>query len=957
MLWSRSATVVSSSSQAVTRFPIETGRIWLATAGRHWPVGGPEIVAAGVRNRSGDSPDVASSSSATDPHVRAAAARPGREPEELVDADRRAPQRADAAQTVEARRRAGRRSRTARSRSRRPRDRSPRTSRPRAARRRSRPARSTDASKRTCVSCARRKLASSSRQSVDGHTCARSHCRARRRRPAVDELHPLPAPPRRSRSPTRSQRTSSTSTSRARSNASPAWRAPTTRTPMRSPSSSSSSADSKSGSRGMLVHRAILRPRCRDPATFRALVRPLDSQVPPCLVFSRSQFARRLVARDITKSFGPHVVLDGVSFTVGPRSRVGVVAPNGTGKITLLRILAGIDAPDSGTRDAARRPTATVGYLPQEPERRAGETVRAYLAPAHRRGRGRAGARRRARRARRREPAPAPTTRTPTRSSATSRSARPTSTPGSARCCADLGLPERVLDLEMPALSGGQAARASLAAILLARFDVFLLDEPTNDLDFAGLDRLERFLHDELARRRGDRVARPRVPRPHDHDACSSSTSTRTPPPSTRAVGSAYLDEHATARRHAEEDYADVPGAARHADATGPQRAAAVVGAGRGEGREESARPTSSSGSSSATAASTSRPRRRSPTARSNGSRRTRSTSRGRAGTCAWRSRPRPAAARWWPGSPARSCARGDFTLGPDRPRRSSTANGSRSLGANGSGKTTLLDAVARPARRSTSGERWLGPGVIVGELDQARGRVRGRRDRCSPASRPRAGCCRTRRARCSPSSASAPSTSTRPADSLSPGERTRASLALLSARGRQLPRARRADEPSRPARDRAARTGARRLRGHGAARHPRPRAARRGHAHPPRSSSSTAGSSSITTLDVDSATPARVERDRGRGRDVERVGAGLHRDADARVGRREPRVGETRAFRAEQQRGTLRPHDRVERRARRRAGVSANGVNPAARTRRATRAASTGRVSTCPIETRTQRR
>ena len=50
----------------------------------------------------------------------------------------------------------------------------------------------------------------------------------------------------------------------------------------------------------------------------------------------------------------------------------------------------------------------------------------------------------------------------------------------------------------MATLSGGEAAKAALAAILLARFDVFLLDEPTNNLDFAGLDRLERFL-DSLA--------------------------------------------------------------------------------------------------------------------------------------------------------------------------------------------------------------------------------------------------------------------------------------------------------------------------------------------------------------------------------------------------------------------------------------------------------------------------
>ncbi len=48
--------------------------------------------------------------------------------------------------------------------------------------------------------------------------------------------------------------------------------------------------------------------------------------------------------------------------------------------------------------------------------------------------------------------------------------------------------------LAMTALSGGQAARAGLAALLLSRFDVVLLDEPTNDLDLDGLDRLERFV-------------------------------------------------------------------------------------------------------------------------------------------------------------------------------------------------------------------------------------------------------------------------------------------------------------------------------------------------------------------------------------------------------------------------------------------------------------------------------
>ena len=58
---------------------------------------------------------------------------------------------------------------------------------------------------------------------------------------------------------------------------------------------------------------------------------------------------------------------------------------------------------------------------------------------------------------------------------------------------AELGLAVD-LDLAMTALSGGQAARASLASLLLARFDLFLLDEPTNDLDLDGLARLERFV-------------------------------------------------------------------------------------------------------------------------------------------------------------------------------------------------------------------------------------------------------------------------------------------------------------------------------------------------------------------------------------------------------------------------------------------------------------------------------
>lgn len=129
-----------------------------------------------------------------------------------------------------------------------------------------------------------------------------------------------------------------------------------------------------------------------------------------------------LAARSISKSFGDTVVLDRVSLTVTPGSRIGVVGPNGIGKSTLLRVLAGLEPPDSGTL-SLEPPGFAVAYLTQEPE------------AANR--------------------------------------------------------------------SGGEAARAQLEAILASDADVLLLDEPTNDLDFAGLELLERFLD----RHRGGLVA------------------------------------------------------------------------------------------------------------------------------------------------------------------------------------------------------------------------------------------------------------------------------------------------------------------------------------------------------------------------------------------------------------------------------------------------------------------
>ena len=194
-----------------------------------------------------------------------------------------------------------------------------------------------------------------------------------------------------------------------------------------------------------------------------------------------------LAARNISKSYAAVQVLDDVSLVVAPGDRVGIVGPNGIGKSTLLRVLAGLEAADAGRVIRA----GAVGYLPQELEARAGETVRDYLA----RRTGVGGAEQEmdglaARLTDEHELVGAYT-------AALDRFLALGGEDFDARAASvldDVGLGRRS-DREVRTLSGGEAARAALAAILLSRFDVFLLDEPTNNLDFAGLERLEQFLH------------------------------------------------------------------------------------------------------------------------------------------------------------------------------------------------------------------------------------------------------------------------------------------------------------------------------------------------------------------------------------------------------------------------------------------------------------------------------
>jgi ATPase subunit of ABC transporter with duplicated ATPase domains len=199
-----------------------------------------------------------------------------------------------------------------------------------------------------------------------------------------------------------------------------------------------------------------------------------------------------LSARGVTVSLGGRLVLNEVSVSVSSGDRLGIVGPNGIGKTTLLRVLAGQVPVDAGAVE--RAPAAlTVGFLPQETDANPGETLRSYLG----RRTGVAGASAELDRltvALETDP-----TRAEDYTDALDRFLALGGDDLDARIgavCADLGLAADRLDVEVSLLSGGQAARAALAAILLSRFDVLLLDEPTNNLDFAGLDRLEQFVQE-----------------------------------------------------------------------------------------------------------------------------------------------------------------------------------------------------------------------------------------------------------------------------------------------------------------------------------------------------------------------------------------------------------------------------------------------------------------------------
>jgi ATP-binding cassette subfamily F protein 3 len=206
--------------------------------------------------------------------------------------------------------------------------------------------------------------------------------------------------------------------------------------------------------------------------------------------------ATMLQVSNLSKSFGDNLIFDQVSFTVNRGERVGLVGPNGCGKTTLLKIILGELAPDTGSAWLSPG-DARAGYLAQALAYEPGQTVGAVmkgavagLAEAERRlgslsvqmatAQGEALQRLMVEYDRALD--------------AFERLGGYAVEARSEAVLDGLDLDDLAPDTPIEILSGGQKTRLGLARLLLSNPDLLLLDEPTNHLDMAALEWLEGFL-------------------------------------------------------------------------------------------------------------------------------------------------------------------------------------------------------------------------------------------------------------------------------------------------------------------------------------------------------------------------------------------------------------------------------------------------------------------------------
>ena len=162
-----------------------------------------------------------------------------------------------------------------------------------------------------------------------------------------------------------------------------------------------------------------------------------------------------VTAEHLTKSYTERLLFDDTDFSINEGDKIGLIGINGTGKSTLLKLVAGLEEPDSGR--IVRGRNLDIRYLPQNPVFHPGETV---LESVLRENEGHEHV-------------------WDIESQAKSMLNR-------------LGIPD--FNEKVEHLSGGQKKRAALASVLLSTAELLILDEPTNHLDSEMADWLEDYL-------------------------------------------------------------------------------------------------------------------------------------------------------------------------------------------------------------------------------------------------------------------------------------------------------------------------------------------------------------------------------------------------------------------------------------------------------------------------------